>query len=156
MTVRGKNVVLLAFDTADGTWKGYACASSLTLTKVTDSIETSVSGTGKWATFLPTKNSFSGSCDGVVSFNEAGKLTIKELSAIQMAQKLLLLKFQYTDDEGSVYSEEGACFITSSSYVGNIDSMAVFTIDFKGSGQLTPVFEGGDFNEDFSADFLIG
>lgn len=138
MTVQGKNVVLFIYD--GGVWKGYACCTSVSFSVVTDFIETSVSGSGKNATFLPTKNSFTGAADGVVAFDEDGKLTLADFRQRQLAHQSLLVRFQRTDDGGEVYTDECTVFISSSDDTGSIDSMATFSIGLRGTGGITQIF----------------
>jgi hypothetical protein len=137
MKVQGKNVVVFIYD---GMWKMYACAKSATLEVITDFIETSVSGTGLFATYLPTKNSFTGSLDGVTSLEEESMLSLPDLRQRQITQQLLLMRFQRTDDAGNVYTDEASFYISSSSDTGSFDDMNLFSIDLRGTGVLTQIF----------------
>ena len=136
--VYGDNAVLFTYD--GGVWKLYACDKTVTLDVQTDTIETSVSGSGKWASFESTKNSGSASMDGVMSLNEINKLSLPDLRQRQYAGQKLLMRFQYTANDGSVYTEEGKFIITGSNSVGTFNSVAVFTIQLKLTGPLTQVF----------------
>lgn len=115
----------------------YACARNCSITINTETIETSVSGSGLWATFLPTKNSFSISMDGVVSLNEDSMLTLADLHAKQFAHTILSLRFERTDEGGSVYANECNGNIISSSDTGNYDDMDTFSIEIQGTGAIT-------------------
>ena len=136
--VFGDNAVLFFYDS--GSWKLYACDRSITLDVTTEVIETSVSGSGNWATFLPTKNSWTGSMDGVVSLNEINKLSLPDLRQRQYAGTLLLLRFQHTATDGTVYTEQGTAIITDSNDIGAYNSVNIFTIQLKGTGPLTQIF----------------
>lgn len=138
MNVQGKNVILYAFE--GGVWIGYACGRNITFNVSTDFIETSSSGTGKNATFLPTKNNFTATIDGIVALEETDMLTLTELRQKQLAHELLLLRFQRTDDGAHVYTDECSMYISNSSDVGNFDDMNVFTIDLRGTGVITQIF----------------
>lgn len=135
MKVKGINVVVFIDD--EGTDKLYACALSASLNLTTEFIETSVSGTGTFATFLPTKNSFTGTLEGLTSLEEGGMLSIADLRQRQIAQELLSMKFQCTDEGGNIFTEEGSFYISSSSYSGSHDDMSHFSIELIGTGLLT-------------------
>jgi hypothetical protein len=102
MKVKGDNVVVYIFD--GGLWKPYVCATSAELNVNTEFIETSVSGAGLWATYTPTKNSFTITLSGVVSLNETGSLGLPDLRQKQIAQETLLMRFQRTDESGNSYT----------------------------------------------------
>lgn len=137
--VLGKNFI--GFINDSGTWKPYICATSITLNVTTDSIETSASGNGIWASFLPTKNSFTGSINGNVSLNVAGNLTLSDLQAKQFNQVIFLMQFQRTDGNGNVYTTYGFFFITSSTDTGSYDGVNTFSITLQGTGPLTQSFD---------------
>lgn len=163
MNVQGQNVILLIDDS--GTWKPLACARTATINFTTDFIETSVSGSGLFASFLPTKNSFTISMDGVVSIAESGKLSIADLRALQFSQTLLSIKFQRTDDGGNTYTEECSGFISSSTDTGSYDGIDTFSLEIKGTGAVTQVSttyhagrmldETGDFTLAETGDFIL-
>jgi predicted secreted protein len=134
MKVTGKNVVVFVKVGAD--WKLYACATSASLTLNTDIIETSVSGNGKFASFLPTKNSFTGELDGVTTLDEDSMLSLSDLRAKQIAQEILLLKFQRTAGT-STYISQGNFIITESNDTGDYNDMNVFKISLQGTGDLS-------------------
>lgn len=136
MKVAGKNVVVYVQEGTE--WKLYACATSATLDVTTDIIETSVSGQGKFATYLPTKNSFTGTLEGVTSLEESGKLSLSDLRAKQLAHTILKLRYQRSDGT-NLYTEEGSFIITNSTDVGSYDDMNQFTIQAQGTGALSEV-----------------
>lgn len=150
MKVAGKNVII--FIKVGSDWELYACATSATLNVNTDMIETSVSGQGKFATFLPTKNSFTGTLEGVTSLEESGKLSLPDLRQRQLAQNLLMLRFQRSDGT-NLYTEEGSFYITSSSDVGSFDAMNLFTIQLQGTGPLSEVASGTPVAVAFNYDY---
>lgn len=136
--IRGENVLFQIFD--GGQWKLYACARSCSLNVVTDTIETSVSGTGVWATFLPTKNSWTATADGIVNLQQPNMLSLADLRAKQYGQQLIVVTYQRTDEDGNVYSERGSAIITSSEDTGSFTDVNTFTITLQGTGPLTPLF----------------
>ena len=135
MKVAGKNVVV--FIKVGDDWVLYACATSATLNVATEGIETSVSGNGKFASFLPTKNSFTGTLEGVTSLEENPKLSLYDLRQRQLSQELLRMKYQRSDSAGNLYTDEASFYITSSSDVGSFDDMNNFSIEMQGTGILT-------------------
>ena len=136
--VKGKNVVVFIYD--GGVWKLYACGRSCTLDVVTDFVETSISGQGKFATFTPTKHSFTGTLTGVMMIQKSGMLGLAELRAFQLAQTKLLMRFQRTSDNGGVYTDEASFFISNSNDEGSYDNIATYTIQLRGTGVITQVF----------------
>lgn len=116
----------------------YGCALSVTLNLVTDFIETSVSGTGNFATFLPTKNSFTGTLDGLTSLEEPNMLSLADLRSKQINQELLTMEYELTDEGGNVYTEAASFYISSSSFTGSFDDMSHFSVELRGTGVLIP------------------
>lgn len=160
--VLGKNVVL--FFQISGVWTPYVCALEATINFNTDFIETSVSGTGLWATHLPTKNSFTVSINGIVAINSPGNVTLADLRALQFAQTVFLLRFTRENKEGFGYMEEGTAFITSSSDTGSFDGMNTFSVDMQGTGAITATStlpdrllreNGVDYVKTESGDFIL-
>lgn len=139
--VTGKSVVL-SIDVL-GVLTPFACSTDVSVDETTEFIETSVSGSGKYATSLPTKNTWSASFGGVVAFNDPGpgNLTLADLKALQYAQSPLSISIKTANDAGTIYlTETGTAFISSCSYSGTFDGMANFTISLVGSGPLIKVF----------------
>jgi hypothetical protein len=141
MKVKGENVVVYIFD--GGVWKPYVCATSAELNVSTEFIETSVKGSGLWASFAPTKNSFTLTLQGVVSLNETGSLSIADLRQKQVAQEVMLMRFQRTDESVSVYADELNFFITNTTDSGSFDGMNIFSITGQGTGAITQIFVPG-------------
>lgn len=120
------------------TRKTYGCALSATLNLVTEFIETSVSGTGNFATFLPTKNSFTGTLEALTSNEEPSMLTLADLRLKQINQDLLSMAYVLTDDGGNVYTEEASFYISNSSFDGSFNDMSHYSVELRGTGLLNP------------------
>ena len=135
MILKGDNIIL--YISVEGTWTPYVCGRVVTVNYTTDSIETSVSGSGLWATFLPTKNSFTISLEGIVDINESAVLTLADLRALQFSQTIFMVKIVRTDDLGASYTEQGSAFITSSSDTGSFDGVNTFSVEMIGTGEVT-------------------
>ena len=138
--VRGKNVVVFFYDPDTLIWKQYACALSCSLNLITEILETSVVGSGSWATHRGVRNSFDGSISGLVNLNKANTLSLSDLRAKQILFTQLLMRYQRTDEDGNVYLDEARFIISKSSDEGPDNGMNTFSIDLKGTGSLTPIF----------------
>lgn len=139
MKVTGENVIL--FEYVSEEWRPYACARSVSINFVTELLETSVSGSGSWATYLPTKNSWTASMEGVVHLEESGKLSIGDLRTKQFNQTRIQIKFERTDEAGNIYAESGYAFITNSSDTGSFNDMDTFAVDMQGTGAIAQIFD---------------
>jgi hypothetical protein len=136
--VKGDNCIVLIYNS--GMWKNYVCARDCSLDTQTDMIETSVSGAGKYATFEPTKNSFSGTMGGLISLNVANALTLPELRALQLSHTKLLMRFTRTDDNANVYTDECYFYITGVQDSGPFGDLASFSVSLRGTGGITQIF----------------
>ena len=154
MKVAGKNVVV--FIKVGDDWVLYACATSATLNVTTEVLETSVSGNGKFASFIPTKNSFTGTLEGVTSLEESPKLSLYDLRQRQLAQELLRMKYQRTDSAGNLYTDEASFYIISSSDVGSFDDMNNFSIEMQGTGILEQSIESNPPDTPGTFDYYYG
>lgn len=130
-----------AFINDSGTWKPYICATSISVSATTESIETSVSGNGLWASFLPTKNSWTATASGNVSLNDPPNLTLGDLQAKQFDQVIFQIQFQASDTDGNIYTMYGNCFITGSSASGSYNGIATFDITLQGTGPLSQSYD---------------
>lgn len=142
--VRCDNVVVTFFN--GGFYKPYACALNCSLEITSDIIETSVSGSGNWANWEYSRDSWSGSCDGIVSLQETNKLDLAELQELQINHTKLLMHYTRTSDTGEVYESVGYVLITGSSDTGNFGGMDTFSITFRGTGALAQSFVPSPIN----------
>ena len=143
--VLGKDVGVYVYD--GGIWKLYACGTNCTLTVSTEFIETSVKGDGKSSTFVPTKNSVTGSIEGLTNFGLANTLSLHDLRQKQLAHELLLIRFERTDQTGSdTYVDQFYAYIQESTDTSPNEGMNSFTITLKGSGGLTQIFVPTEVN----------
>lgn len=133
--VTGINCVVLIDDA--GTDKLIACARTISISYATAFIETSVSGSGAWETVLPAKKSFTATLDGVVNIDHPTLLSLPFLRALQFNDTPLSIKFQRTNGDGDLYTEQVTAYIASSSDAGNFNDMNLFTIELRGSGAPT-------------------
>lgn len=136
--VLGKDMVFYLFN--GGQWKPYMCARSGNMSIDTDTIETSVTGSGNYRTFEPTVHTFTASIDGIVSLNEATGLTLPDLQALQLAKTKILCRFTQTSIDGDIYTKEAYFYIVNSTDTGSFDGIATFSISLQGTGSITQIF----------------
>ena len=136
--VKGDNVLVYFYD--GGLWKLYACGTACTLNVTTEFIETSVPLSGKNRTYRPTFNSFTGSISGLVHLNITNTLALPDLRAKQLNHEKLLMRFQRTANDGTVYTDECYVYIANSSDDAPTGGVNTFTIDLRGTGAITQIF----------------
>jgi len=141
--VNGRNVSLLIYD--NGAYRLYACGTSCSISVSTSTVETSVTGSGNWASFAPQKHSWSGTLDGVVNLDNGSQVTLYDLLVLQIAKTLLVIQFQYIDEDGNEMDLNGSCYIVNSSSTGDVTNYASFSVEVQGSGALVPVYTEIDF-----------
>lgn len=137
--ILGKDVAVYIYD--GGVWKLYACGTNCTLTTTTDFIETSAPGDGKYRTFVPTVNSFTGSIEGLTNLQLANTLSLPDLRQKQLAHVLLLMQFERTDIGAvNTYVDQVYFYISEVSDSGPNDGMNSFSISLRGTGSITQLF----------------
>lgn len=140
--VRGENVAVAEWNEDVSAWVLYGCARTCTLTTSTETIETSVAGSGRDATFKAAKRSFNGSLSGLTNLNGTNLLSLADLRARERAGTPLLIRFFRTANDGvSTYADEGEIIITNVTDEGPYDAMNTFSIEFTGTGPLTQTFD---------------
>lgn len=133
--VTGENVIVEFYH--NGNWVPYACARSCTLSTITELIEVSVTGSGKYKHFTPTVNSFTGNIDGIVALNKPGFLTLFQLRQFQLAHVLQRVRFTRGAQDGvSFYVDTIDFFITNVTDTSSFDNVSTFTLELQGSGVL--------------------
>lgn len=153
--VKGKDVVIEILDGSD--WKLYACGVSCSLNITTDVIEISTKGSGTFADFLPTKNSFTGSIEGVVNLDAPGMLTLADLRKRQIQHTKFKMKYiRETVDGNTTYYDEAFFYITSSTDTGAVGDFNTFSIELRGTGSITgKLITLGDYLVDGSGNYLV-
>lgn len=136
--VKGDNVLVYIYD--GGLWKLYACALSCTLTTTTEFLETSVPQSGKYRTYIPTFNSFTGSLSGLVHLDIVNTLAMPDLRAKQLNHTKLLMRFQRTANNDSTYVDECYFYIASVSDEGATGGLNTFTAELRGTGPIVQIF----------------
>lgn len=136
--VPGEQYVIYIY--SGGIWTPYACVRSGSMSIETDTIETTVSGSGNYRTFEPTVHGFSASFDGVISANVSGSLVLSDLQALQLAKTKLLMRFIQTSVANDIYIKQAYFYITGSTDTGSFDGIATFQISLKGTGAITQIY----------------
>lgn len=135
--IKGKNVLVQVF--RNDVWTDFGCAISVSLDVTTEMIETSEKGAGKFATFLPSKISFSGSLSG---YTDLTKLSLKEFREYQLAGTRLKMIWKRTDGSNE-YTESAEFFVTNTHDEASYIGFNSYTVDLQGTGSLA-------LNQDFS------
>lgn len=153
--VRGENVTVLKYDTGVNAWVPYACARSCTFTVETSSIETSITGAGKFRTFRPQANTFTGSLEGLTQLEKPNHISIADLMQIQITHEMMLMRFEDVSDNGDVFTKEAEFFITNCTQTASFDNVATFSVNLQGTGELTliytptPIIQGVMYRQEF-------
>lgn len=146
--VKGDSMVIYANS------KPIVCSTSVSINLATEYIETSVSGSGRSSTILPTKDSWTATIDGVVSIDEGNLITFSDLQILQLAQTLITVSVVRTAQDGGQYTQNGSAYIVNSSDTGSYEGMDTFSLELRGTGALVlaAVF-AGIFDNSFSNAF---
>jgi predicted secreted protein len=138
--VQGANCTVFKYDTDLSVWVPYACARSASLSLSTDTIETSITGSGNFRTYLPVADAFTGSLEGVTQLEMVNKISIADLMASQIAHEIFLMRFEDINNDGDVFTKEGYFFITNTTQTASFDNVATFSVNLQGTGPLTLIF----------------
>jgi len=136
--VRGDNVLMYIYD--GGLWKLTTCGRSCTFNTNAETIETSISGSGAWRTYEYAGLTWTASLEGAIYLQGVNTMSLPDIRAYQYGRTKVLLRYQRTDEDGNVYTEEGNALLTSISDSGELDGLATFSVELQGSGPLTPIF----------------
>lgn len=134
----GKDVAVYVYD--GGIWKLYGCAKSCSYKTTTEFMEVTVAGYGVNAQIIPTKNSFSGTIDGLVSLEVGSLLNYPDLVSRQITHQLLMMRYIRTSRAGQTFTSESNFYIESSEDTGTYGEANSFTISLRGTGVPTLVF----------------
>lgn len=135
--ISGNDVVVSI--NVNGQYIPYACATNCDL--VTDTSVLEVVGLDVYSSFIPEKNSFSGTLQGLATLDEIGKISLPTLREIQDAQIQIEVKFL---KDTNVFV--GNFIITSVSDSTPFNGITQFTVNIQGSGeyQQTPLIFTGN------------
>lgn len=139
--VLGKNVTVFKFDESITAWVPYACARSCNFTLDIDTIETSISGSGKFRTYLPVSNAFTGDTEGLTQLGKANHLSVADLMQLALNHTIMLMRFEDIAENGDAFIKEAYFFITNVTQTASFDNVATFSVTLQGTGELTLVYE---------------
>jgi hypothetical protein len=105
--VRGEDVILSAYSAAPGgqAYYPFGCARSVTFDISTDFIETSVTDSGAFKTFIPSGKQYSGNIDGLVFINKPATNVDTEATAILDFSALALGYFPSINANAYIFSD---------------------------------------------------
>ncbi|CAB5218518.1 hypothetical protein UFOVP217_30 [uncultured Caudovirales phage] len=137
--VNGKDVVLSIYNIDLDTYIPIACARSITFDIQRDTIETSITGSGNFRTYIGGAASFTGNCDGLVQLdcNFDTYYHMGGLYDLMLNNQAVDIKYFEEDQDGNELSKECLVIIESINETSSFDNVNTFSIGFKGVG--TPV-----------------
>lgn len=135
--VLGKNVMLYQFDAF---WKPWACGTDCSLTTTKETVETSITGTGKWRTYEYAGGTWDISFDGLIFLQKVNTLALPDIRQFQDEDVKILVRYERIDEDGNVYQEEGIGLLVSITDSGSDGAPGTFSIKILGSGKLTRIF----------------
>lgn len=133
--IRGENVVIFLFD--GDQWKPVICGKSCSITTVAETIETSITGSGNWRTYEYAGFTWSANIEGATNLDQDNTITLNDFRLKQRDREKIQIKYQRTDQDSNVYTDQGYALITNVSDSGAIDDLNLYTIELQGSGPLT-------------------
>jgi len=124
------------------TYYPIGCAKSINFELTTEFIETSITGSGTFRTYIPSAKTFSGTLEGVTFLASAdypdvvGKFSMGNL--YDLVGSLLQVRF-YEEDSTNEHFLQKDCYIyiESISEASSFDNITTFSLTFKGTGEPT-------------------
>jgi predicted secreted protein len=141
--VKGEDVILKFSDGDLVENEHIYCARAVTIDVQRDYVETSITGSGNFRTFVPSAITWGGTIEGLVYIADAdipafGLTAHRLLAALIFEVNIASLEFYEEDMEHNKWTKKtGDIYIESFSETASFDNMATFNITFKGNGQLT-------------------
>lgn len=132
--VNGKDVVIQI--NYGGTYQPIGCGRSLTFDIQNEFIETSVTGTGRFRTYIPSAATFSGSIEGFVFLEVpfTTTLTMEYFYLQALTGSIFQVKYYEADTTNTTYlQKEFYCYVESITETASFDNMNTFTVNFKGT-----------------------
>lgn len=143
--VKGEDVILYITSAEDKEEYVIACARSITFDISQDIIETSITGAGRFRSYLPGAITWSGSVEGLVFIQKdpaapGDNWDMGRLYSYIINKQIFYLRWFETDIENLHYLEKtGECYIESINETASFDNMTTFSITFRGTGAITIV-----------------
>lgn len=143
--VIGKDVIVKIFDESVSDYVAVGCGRSVTFEMSADTIETSVTGAGKFKTFVPAGLQISGTIEGLVWIQKdiSTKLDLGHLYDYMMNSQTIELLYYETDQTNTYFLQKGLfAIIESITETASFDNITTFSLSFKGTG--SPVITYGE------------
>lgn len=138
--IRGDNVLVAEYVALIDAYVPYGCARDCSLSLVSEVIDTTVKGSGKFRTYKPAAMTYALSIGGLVNINDTNLLSLHDLRAKQIAQTEVMVLYQRTAEDGSIYSETGNYLIVESEDSASYNGINSYSVKFQGTGPLTQSF----------------
>lgn len=114
------------------------CGRSIQFDISRDMIETSISGSGYYRTYVPGAIQWTGSMEGFVVIDTTQDGVLKQMYDYITNGTSFLVTWYEEDTTGTYYLQKsGTAYMNSISEVSSFDNMATFTLNFTGTGPIT-------------------
>lgn len=133
--VNGKDVLIQIND--GGTFYPIACGRSITFDITNEFIETSITGSGRFRTYITSAAGFTGTIEGLVFLEIpfTTTLTMQYFYDQVLSGAQIQVRYYETDTSNTTYLlKEFDCFVESISETASFDNMNTFSVNFKGTG----------------------
>lgn len=143
--VRGDDVVLSIFDAGVDDFVPFACARGITFDISREMIETSITNSGVFKTFIPGPGECSGTIDGLVFIQKdvTTNFDLGRMYDLLIAGTYVSIKYYETDIDGAYFLEkEVGAYFESITETASFDNISTFSATFKGVG--LPTISYGD------------
>ena len=117
----------------------FICARSIQFDISRDMIETSVTGSGYYRTYVAGSMQWGGTLEGL-TFISNGTIDgdIENMYYLLQNNFLFQIRWYEEDESGTYYlQKQGECYINSISEISSFDNMVTFNASFTGSGPIT-------------------
>ena len=128
---------LLFYDSGTSEYIIYICSRADVIDSTTNFIETSITGNGAWATYVPAGMGWTARIDGLVSLSKTDNpITIGQLLEFRDNRTRLQVQFELHDDDGNFLYQSGYAYIETCNVTRSFDNVPTFSITLKGDGAL--------------------
>lgn len=139
--VKGEDVVL-RFNLPESIVSEIYCARAVTIDVQRDLVETTITGSGNFRTYIPSAITWGGTIEGLVYANDVaiglGTTSYSMLNSLINGATDIELDWYEEDMEHLNYVRKtGLIIIETVSETASFDNIATFNVTFKGNGQLT-------------------
>lgn len=143
--VNGKDVILTILGPSMDDYEVIGCARSVTFDISTEFIETSISGNGKFKTFVPSMKECKGTIEGLTFIQKeiTDKVDIGALYDLIKAGTQFGVRYYETDISNTFFLQKQlSCYIESITETASFDNMTTFSMNIKINGE--PTFTYGE------------